>query len=340
MLTAIETAFCKRIRECEYSGRKKFVIFLVDVVVYATKLSKLRRVEQCLDSMDVEYESKLRTCEHAKQVLDQMEAARCEEIEGDPQEKIAEEFWLLNYHHFIARAFITINQSSATPTPFYMYRLQLIFASVFKDDKLSSFVHPILDFVEIVKEEHVFKESLYTSKANFVGQLRAFLALFHFAEKRALRTAAKLTSKKLETELHYLDPAQLRTVLDLYEAKAVPSFNVFLEQREPAHPRHVWPGPVEIDKSEREDVWNAQYGKDVRKGKCPVCDRREITLTNFRASHIVAKARGDNDDNLSNLKPTCAACNYSMGTSNLDDFRAKYYAPKKVERRSSPTAQN
>jgi hypothetical protein len=91
-----------------------------------------------------------------------------------------------------------------------------------------------------------------------------------------------------------------------------------------------------IPKVVKDLSWNKWVGDDVAKTKCMCCEVNEIKMSSFHCGHIVAEANGGKAT-VDNLKPICAACNLSMGTENLEDFKkrcgfadisAKKVAPK------------
>jgi hypothetical protein len=81
-----------------------------------------------------------------------------------------------------------------------------------------------------------------------------------------------------------------------------------------------------IPKTTRIAVWNREFGDEVAKAQCKVCDR-EIKVTDFEAGHIIASSKGGSD-NIENLLPVCSMCNKSMGTENMNDFRKTYFTPQ------------
>lgn len=80
-----------------------------------------------------------------------------------------------------------------------------------------------------------------------------------------------------------------------------------------------------IPKTIRIAVWNREFGDEVAKANCKVCDR-EIKVTDFETGHIIASSKGGSD-NMENLLPVCSMCNKSMGTENMNDFRKTYFTP-------------
>lgn len=77
-----------------------------------------------------------------------------------------------------------------------------------------------------------------------------------------------------------------------------------------------------IPKALRISVWNKYMGSNSRKGKCPLCDEREIRLEEFHCGHDMAEAIGG-ELSVDNLFPVCSLCNLSMGTKNFNDMWEK-----------------
>lgn len=68
-------------------------------------------------------------------------------------------------------------------------------------------------------------------------------------------------------------------------------------------------------------VWNrwTEGGMYAGSGPCHACGRL-ISQQEFECGHVVAVAHGGSDG-LDNLRPLCRACNRSMGTKTLDEFK-------------------
>jgi hypothetical protein len=69
--------------------------------------------------------------------------------------------------------------------------------------------------------------------------------------------------------------------------------------------------------------WNSNIGELVSKTKCMCCFNVDITQHNFHCGHIMAECHGGSFD-MSNLLPICNVCNYSMGSTNMNEFRQLY----------------
>lgn len=79
-----------------------------------------------------------------------------------------------------------------------------------------------------------------------------------------------------------------------------------------------------IPKSMRVAVWNTYIGEDIGRTKCGVCGVADITQMNFHCAHVIAESKGG-PTSLANLRPTCAACNLSMRTMNLNEYKEQYF---------------
>lgn len=75
----------------------------------------------------------------------------------------------------------------------------------------------------------------------------------------------------------------------------------------------------------RMSVWNKwqEGGAFAGSGKCHACER-VIVQQEFECGHILAVAKGGTNS-IDNLRPLCRACNRSMGTMSLDEFRATLF---------------
>jgi hypothetical protein len=79
-----------------------------------------------------------------------------------------------------------------------------------------------------------------------------------------------------------------------------------------------------IPKILKKVVWDQTFGEDVGQATCPCCGHASIRQIEFACAHIVAEAMGG-ETIASNLLPVCTQCNLSMGTMNLQEFRATYF---------------
>jgi 5-methylcytosine-specific restriction endonuclease McrA len=78
-----------------------------------------------------------------------------------------------------------------------------------------------------------------------------------------------------------------------------------------------------IPKQVKTEVWNTHIGDDIMKHKCLCCKKVTIKNTDFVVGHVISEANGGNL-NISNLRPICSSCNYSMGTINMEEYVKTY----------------
>jgi hypothetical protein len=69
--------------------------------------------------------------------------------------------------------------------------------------------------------------------------------------------------------------------------------------------------------------WNTHVGELIPKVKCLCCHNIDITQHNFHCGHIIAESNGGSLG-IDNLLPICNVCNYSMGSTNMIEFRNTY----------------
>jgi hypothetical protein len=99
----------------------------------------------------------------------------------------------------------------------------------------------------------------------------------------------------------------------------------------PKEPKAVKPAKAEkpeqvkkksIPKVVKDLAWNKWVGEDVARTKCMCCGVNEIKMSSFHCGHVLAEANGGSMT-VDNLRPICAACNLSMKTENLDEFKKR-----------------
>jgi len=78
-----------------------------------------------------------------------------------------------------------------------------------------------------------------------------------------------------------------------------------------------------IPKKVRTDVWNTFIGPHIPIHKCLCCLKTTICMTDFQVGHVLSENDGGNLS-IDNLRPICASCNISMGTTNMKDYVVKY----------------
>ena len=78
-----------------------------------------------------------------------------------------------------------------------------------------------------------------------------------------------------------------------------------------------------IPKTVRDNLWIKYFGKDSANGSCQCCGK-SIHFTEWDAGHVVAVSNGG-DNSIENLKPVCRACNLSMGSDNMEEFKKQHF---------------
>jgi hypothetical protein len=77
-----------------------------------------------------------------------------------------------------------------------------------------------------------------------------------------------------------------------------------------------------IPKVLKQHTWNKYVGEEVGKTKCFCCEINEIVMTDFHCGHVIAEAN-NGVTSIENLRPICKACNLSMKTENMEEFKKR-----------------
>jgi hypothetical protein len=105
---------------------------------------------------------------------------------------------------------------------------------------------------------------------------------------------------------------------EIVKAKGVPLKNIAIAIKDSnAEPRRAIPKKI------RGEAWNIQFGTST-KGSCFCCKKELDVFDDWHAGHIISHSNGGTDT-APNLRPVCGSCNLSMGTENMDDFKARCY---------------
>jgi len=78
-----------------------------------------------------------------------------------------------------------------------------------------------------------------------------------------------------------------------------------------------------IPKAVKTAVWELYIGPDIVKHRCLCCKKSYIKNTEFHVGHVISEKYGGTLE-ISNLRPICAPCNYSMSTDNMIEYIKKY----------------
>ena len=83
-----------------------------------------------------------------------------------------------------------------------------------------------------------------------------------------------------------------------------------------------------IPKALKRAVWDKYVGEDVGRTLCLCCNHVYIRQIEFHCGHVIAEAKGG-EMTIENMRPICAQCNLSMGTTNMDEFKKMFELKKK-----------
>ena len=84
----------------------------------------------------------------------------------------------------------------------------------------------------------------------------------------------------------------------------------------------VKPKKKSVPKVVKDLSWNKWVGEDTARTKCMCCGVNEIRMNSFHCGHVIAESNGGRSS-VDNLRPICSACNLSMGTENMEDFKKR-----------------
>jgi hypothetical protein len=105
---------------------------------------------------------------------------------------------------------------------------------------------------------------------------------------------------------------------EIVKAKGVPIKNIEVAIKDAKlEPRNAIPKKI------RGEAWKIQFGDSTR-GDCFCCKKQLDIFDDWHAGHIIAHSNGG-ADTADNLRPICGSCNLSMGTENMDAFKARCY---------------
>lgn len=205
--------------------RKRVVILLLDVVVYAVKLNMDHAAEarNTIGAMHIKHETHLRTSEHAKLLLDSFE------VEFQTQRAAKSTSWLANYFVHIAKAFAGV--SVKVSIPFYQYRACVIFRSIFTADMIMNVVDPVFAYVEDDLGKKHLKASFYSDRSNFEYQIGGFIALFRLACDTTFLQKSSITPSKIKDRFPMLDQQQIKVLTSVRSVGSYPykEFGSFIE---------------------------------------------------------------------------------------------------------------
>ena len=130
----------------------------------------------------------------------------------------------------------------------------------------------------------------------------------------ALRAKEELEKQRLEAE---------RTEAERVEAERLEAARQEADSKQPKPSDGEKRKKQSIPKSVKTHVWDLYIGSHINEHRCICCKKTLIKVTYFDVGHVIAEKNGGTLE-ISNLRPICSVCNYSMGTENMVDFVKKY----------------
>lgn len=117
------------------------------------------------------------------------------------------------------------------------------------------------------------------------------------------------------------DPVAIRTFSAHRSAASSTSMPLLPGKASPRKPASSTTSSLPL--AVRRAVWNQACGEDAGKGACFCCSG-QVTQHTFECGHVQPRSKGGSDM-LDNLRVLCRACNRSMGSRDLLEFKAKYF---------------
>jgi hypothetical protein len=133
------------------------------------------------------------------------------------------------------------------------------------------------------------------------------------AEVERLHQEAEAERIRQQEELRQKEQADAERLRKLEEETKISSKPIDGEKRKKQN----------IPKSVKTHVWDLYIGSHINEHRCICCKKTLIKVTYFDVGHVIAEKNGGTLE-ISNLRPICSVCNYSMGTENMVDFVKKY----------------
>lgn len=169
----------------------------------------------------------------------------------------------------------------------------------------------------------IMTQNASCKSAAFVYQPESPLS--NIVEKRRVNEDVdkqRAEEEKQRLEAERLDALRAKEELERVEAERVEA----LRQEEAKQSK-----PVDVEKRKKQSipksvkthVWDLYIGSHINEHRCICCKKTLIKVTYFDVGHVIAEKNGGTLE-ISNLRPICSVCNYSMGTENMVDFVKKY----------------
>jgi len=186
-----------------------------------------------------------------------------------------------------------------------------------------------------------FRLQIHLGRCTGVHPFKCPKCNFHFGSRQSKHTHIKKNSCKQFIELSPLPVIELPERPNFAHLPAririieIPPQTTPPQPPTPPPPAPVIPEPpkanpkttkakMTIPKTLRIAVWDKHIGMDVGRAKCLCCKTITISQMEFECGHIEPESKGGPTD-VDNLLPVCGACNRSMFTMNLYEFRDKHF---------------
>jgi 5-methylcytosine-specific restriction endonuclease McrA len=148
------------------------------------------------------------------------------------------------------------------------------------------------------------------------------------AERLATLRLEELERQRLEAERVEAERLETERVMEDFEKQRLEAARQeALRQEADSKPSKPTDGEKRkkqsIPKSVKTHVWDLYIGSHINEHRCICCKKTLIKVTYFDVGHVIAEKNGGTLE-ISNLRPICSVCNYSMGTENMVDFVKKY----------------
>ena len=167
--------------------------------------------------------------------------------------------------------------------------------------------------LKLQQQEEELKDKLTLQQQQEEEELKDKLTLQQQQEDEELKEKLKLQKEKKQLK----DKLRLQKQQEEDELKDKLKLQKQQEEDEQKKKKSKIPKNVKIN------VWNTHIDPNIQRHKCLCCKKSIISITEFHVGHVISENAGGTLE-INNLRPICASCNYSMGTTNMIDYIVKY----------------
>jgi len=172
--------------------------------------------------------------------------------------------------------------------------------------------------VSFYENDPVMREFYKTVKEKYEEGLTNFEKIQETERLKALESR-RLKEKTVEVKATKVKPTEVKSVELTPKKKKTP-----ITSSTSSSPSPVLEGSAskyKPSKKFRATVWDKYIGKELAYHLCLCCKRTKIMVTEFHCGHIISeKERPDLAQDIGNIRPICAGCNFDMGTTNMIDY--------------------